>query len=137
MSDSCTTLREALLDRADGRLTAQSAALEAHLSTCGACRALADRLGGPLALGRVEVPAPVLSEMRADLHRRLDELQPPGLLAWLFAGSFSIPKPFAWALAAALLLWTAHVPRARPPAPSPILMDGVDRLALSGDSAES
>jgi anti-sigma factor RsiW len=130
MTDTCTSLREALLDRADGRATpGQLRAVEQHLPVCAACRATAARLGAPdapFALGDVTVPPALLEEMRDDLHRRLDALPPApsggGGLAWLdwrFGGTVAIPKPLAWgALAALLVLWAGIGERAGGPRPA-------------------
>ena len=145
---TCIELREALLDWADGRGTPERRdAVEVHLATCARCRGLAESLGAlqPLeSLARVETPPAMLAEVHAQLNQRLDELEPrprPGWLTWLFSGSIAIPKPFAWAaVAAVLLLWAGHVtgpapaPRAAPS--TPVLMDGVDRLGASESSAE-
>lgn len=152
MSPDCQNLREALLDRADGRATPEeNRTVELHLQGCPACRTLADRLGAgdrAFALGRVEVPAPLLAEMRVDLLRRLDSLPPEdraahGWFGWLFGGSVAIPKPFAWAAVVLLLTFWAGRPPAPVPAatrtlppPPPVLMDGVDRLGLSGSIAQ-
>ena len=153
MNDTCTSLREALLDRADGRATAeQRATVEAHLAGCAACRELAAKLGTPLPeVGRVEIPAALMSGMRAELSARLDAMQPRaarereeaphGWLSWLFTGSLAVPKPFAWAAVALLIaFWAGRgvTPTAihHAPAPTPVLMDGVDRLGASESASE-
>ena len=149
--NTCKDLRADLLDFADGRATPDAARrVEAHLAGCAACRTTAERLGAPPVL-RVDVPPPVLTEMRADLHDRLDALDPmPSWLRWLFSGSFTIPKPLAWAAAAALIvLYAGNRPAApiAPPAAPPaapaavaparaILLDRVDRLTLSDGTAQ-
>lgn len=136
---SCTTFREPLLDRADGRPVADPAALDAHLAACPACTALAAKLGAPPALPAVALPPALMSELREDLQRQLEEIESPHLLTWMFRGSFSVPKPLAWAAAVlAFVLWSARPPAPPPPAkPAPaVLMNGVDRLSLGGEAAQ-
>lgn len=155
----CTDLREALLDWADGRGdTSGRRGVEEHLASCAACRKTAERLGATLPatgsqgldLGRVDVPDAVLVEMRAELQRRLDALEPraaaqngPGLMGWLFSGSLSVPKPFAWAaVVLAFVVWSSQGQRAVTPVSVPVralpavLMDGVDRLGISDETAQ-
>jgi anti-sigma factor RsiW len=140
MNQTCTTLRAALLDRADGRATPdQARAVDEHLATCAACRDLADKLGAAPQLPALEVPPALFAEMRADLHARLDDVealpQGDGWWSWLFRGSFAIPKPFAWAAVAVLvLLWMGRLPAQQPP--PPVLMEGVDRLGLADGTAQ-
>lgn len=135
---SCRNFREPLLDRADGRPVADAAALEAHLAACAACRDLAAKLGAPPVMPAVSLPPALMSELREDLERRLDEIDAPGVITWLFRGSFAVPKPLAWAAAVlALALWTARPPAPPPSRPTPaILMDGVDRLAIGGEAVQ-